>query len=237
MMKRGIIGTVCLSVLIVLSALMGVWDTAVSFGQTAENRSGTFTDPRDGNVYKWVKIGNQIWMAENLRFRPDSGSWCWDHKEENCMLRGRFYDWKTAMQVAPPGWHLPSDQEWKEFEITLGLTPEQADQEGMRMDKDSLTAGKIKLQEAWPDEYEGKSITITNETGFSAVISGFYANDQFTHDGYTGWWSSTEVDDQAWLHHIGFFDNTIGRVFNPKRFAFPVRCVKDQSDPRDSAGD
>lgn len=237
MMKSGITRSVCFSMLILLSALTGIWGTAVSFGQTAENRSGTFTDPRDGDVYKWVKIGNQIWMAENLRFRPDSGSWCWDHKEENCGLRGRFYDWKTAMQAAPRGWHLPSDEEWKELEITLGLTPEQADQEGERIDKDSLIAGKIKLQGAWPDEYEGESITITNETGFSAVITGFYANDEFTHDGYSSWWTSTDVDLKAWIRGIGFFSNFITRIPNKKEFAFSVRCVKDWNDPEDSADD
>jgi uncharacterized protein (TIGR02145 family) len=199
-----------------------------------DDRSGIFTDPRDGNVYKWVKIGNQIWMAENLRFKPDSGSWCWENLEQNCMTKGRLYDWKTAKQVSPPGWHLPSDKEWKELEIALGLTAEQADQEGMRIDKDSLLAGKIKLRDAWPGEYKGKPLTITNETGFSAVITGFFANNEFTHDGYTSWWSSTDHETKAWLRHIGFFDNFIGRVLNPKVFAFAVRCIKDHDDPSNS---
>jgi len=233
--KKTVLRTLLFSAFIVFPALMTLLGPAVVFCQVAATQSGVFTDPRDGNVYKWVTIGHQIWMAENLRFQPDSGSWCWDNKEENCKLRGRFYDWKTAMQVSPPGWHLPSDQEWKELEITLGLTPEQADQEGSRIDKDSLLAGKIKLQEAWPSEYEGKSITITNETGFSAVITGFYANDEFTHDGYASWWSSTDVHSKAWLRHIGFFANFTTRVLNKKEFAFSVRCVKDQDDPEDSA--
>ena len=202
-----------------------------------DGRSGTFTDPRDGNVYKWVRIGNQVWMAENLRFKPDSGSWCWDHKKEECLSKGRFYDWKTAMQVSPTGWHLPSDREWKELEIALGLTSEQADQEGERIDADSLLAGKIKLQDVWPDEYEGNPVTVTNETGFSAVITGFYANGEFTHDGYASWWSSTDDGLKAWIRHIGFFSNFITRVLNKKEFAFSVRCVKDQDDPKESQGE
>ena len=196
-------------------------------GQTTEKKLGTFVDPRDGNVYKWVKIDNQTWMAENLRFKTDSGSWCWENKEENCKSRGRLYNWEAAMQAAPPGWHLPSDEEWKELEKTLGLTKEQVDQEGFRVDKDSLLAGKIKRTDAWPNKYKGKPLIITNETGFSAVITGFYALDEFTHEGYTGWWTSSGNDEYAWLRFIGFFDNTITRVMNKKVFAFPVRCVRN----------
>lgn len=202
---------------------------SITLCQAIDTNSGTFTDPRDGNVYKWVKIGNQVWMAENLRLKTESGSWCWENKEENCRERGRLYDWAAAMKVAPPGWHLPSDEEWKEMEITLGLTREQADQEGFQGDKDGLLAGKIKRKDAWPEKYEGKPISITNETGFSAVPTGLYSNDEFSHDGYTGWWTSDGNDTHAWIRHIGYFDNTIGRVLNRKEFAYPVRCVKDQN--------
>jgi len=202
---------------------------SILYCQTKDKESGTFTDPHDGNVYKWVKIGDQIWMAENLRFETDDGSWCWENKEENCHSRGRLYNWATAMEASPPGWHLPSDDEWKELERTLGLTKEQADQEGFRVDKDGLLAGKIKLKEAWPDKYKENSIIITNETDFSAIKTGLYSNDEFNHDGYTGWWTSDDDDNDthAWIRHIGFFDNTIGRILNRKEFAFPVRCIKD----------
>jgi uncharacterized protein (TIGR02145 family) len=196
--------------------------------QSGGEKFGIFEDPRDGNVYKWVKIGDQIWMAENLRFNTDSGSWCWENKEENCRSRGRLYDWTTAMKVSPPGWHLPSDEEWKELEVALGLSKEQAVQEGFRVDKEGLLAGKIKQKDMWPSEYDGKPIMITNETGFSAIKTGLYSNGEFSHDGYTGWWTSDGNDTHAWIRHIGFFNNTIGRVLNRKEFAFPVRCVKDR---------
>jgi uncharacterized protein (TIGR02145 family) len=206
---------------------------SVSFCQATDTDSGTFTDPRDGDVYNWVKIGSQVWMAENLRFKTESGSWCWENKEENCKERGRLYDWAAAMKAAPPGWHLPSDEEWKEMEMALGLTGEQADQEGFRVDKAGLLAGKIKRKDAWPEKYEGKPISITNETGFSAVPTGLYSNDEFSHDGYTGWWTGDGNDTHAWIRHIGYFDNTIGRVLNRKEFAYPVRCVKDQKSEKD----
>ncbi|MFH2055322.1 MAG: FISUMP domain-containing protein, partial [bacterium] len=209
----------------------------VLLSQTSSSNSGTFTDPRDGSTYRWVKIGDQTWMAENLRYKPTGGSWCWNNEEESCKARGRLYNWAAALQAAPPGWHLPSDDEWKSMEMAVGLSKEQADLDGFRVDPEKLLAGKIKLEGVWPDEYEGSPIVITNESGFSAIKTGFYANDEFTHDPYTGWWSSTESDDYAWIHHIGFFDNTIGRVLNRKVFAFPVRCVKDHSTPEVSGSE
>jgi len=123
------------------------------------------------------------------------------------------------------------------LERTLGLTQEQADQEGFRIDKNGLLAGKIKLIDVWPDKYEENSIIITNETGFSAVKTGLYSNEEFNHDGYTVWWTSDGNDTHAWIRHIGFFDNTIGRVLNRKEFAFSVRCIKDQNDVVDVPDD
>ncbi len=198
-----------------------------SYLPTNEGKSGMYEDPRDGNNYKWIKIGEQIWLAENLRFKTESGSWCWEHKQENCLQRGRLYNWQAAHEAPPPGWHLPSDQEWKELELSLGLTKGQIDLEGFRVDKDSLLAGKIKLVGTWLNEYNGNALYISNATGFSAIPTGFYANDEFTHEGYTAWWSSDGNATHAWIRHIGFHDNTIGRVLNRKEFAFPVRCIKN----------
>jgi len=210
-----------------LLCIVVLWIICTAVSAAEEGRSGTLTDPRDGDVYKWVRIGDQIWMAENLRFEPDSGSWCWENKEENCATRGRLYDWSSAMKAAPPGWHIPSDAEWKKLEIALGLTAEQADQEGMRLDNDSIIAGKVKSKGAWPEEHDGVPLTITNASGFSAVMAGFHALGEFTHDGYAAWWSSTDVGEKAWIRHIGFSDNTFGRTTNRKKFGFSVRCVRD----------
>jgi len=75
-----------------------------------ENK-GEFTDSRDGKVYKYVAIGTQIWMAENLRYET-SNTKCYDDDPENCKIFGILYDWDTAKTICPSGWHLPNDTEW-----------------------------------------------------------------------------------------------------------------------------
>ena len=81
-----------------------------------DKQFGSFTDPRDGKTYKTVKIGNQVWMAENLNYDAGSGSWCY----EDCSQYGRLYNWETAKGVAPQGWHLPSKSEFETLLNNLG---------------------------------------------------------------------------------------------------------------------
>jgi uncharacterized protein (TIGR02145 family) len=84
--------------------------------------AGSFKDKRDGQIYKTVKIGNQVWMAQNLNYAVDNGygSWCYDNEYRNCKKYGRLYTYYTAMNACPSGWHLPSVSEWETLFAYVG---------------------------------------------------------------------------------------------------------------------
>lgn len=73
---------------------------------------GVLVDSRDGKSYRTIRIGSQVWMAENLN-RVTGNSGCYDNDTGNCTKWGRLYDWQTARSACPGGWHLPSDEEWR----------------------------------------------------------------------------------------------------------------------------
>ncbi|MCX6170160.1 MAG: hypothetical protein NTX65_12515 [Ignavibacteriales bacterium] len=105
---------------------------------------GSFLDNRDGRRYKWIRIGNQIIMAENFAYKPDNGKyWAYEDSytlsEDTVAKFGYLYDWETANKVAPDGWHLPTKEEWlalfsdfkkflyKEFYVEWKYLPEKED--------------------------------------------------------------------------------------------------------------
>ncbi len=108
--------------LLILGLLLFI---ACSSSKKTNNNSkpetGNFTDPRDGKTYKTVKVGDQWIMAENLAYKPDNGKfWAYENDESNIAIYGYLYDWETAMNIAPEGWHLPSRKEWMAIQKTLG---------------------------------------------------------------------------------------------------------------------
>ncbi len=197
---------------------------------TGDQKTGTLIDSRDGQSYKTVKIGDQWWMAENLNYNTGN-SWCYDNDLDNCNVYGRLYDWETACNACPDGWHLPTDNEWKILEKELGMSNKDADDTGWRGTNEG---GKLK--EAGTYHWESPNKGVTNSSGFQALPGGYrdYSDGPFSSLGYVAYfWSATEwsvtegVASLAWTRYL-YSDNAgVIRTFNWKSAGFSVRCVQD----------
>jgi len=182
------------------------------------NKKNTFTDKRDNETYKTVNIGNQIFMAENLNFESESGSGTYQNDSSLSKVYGRLYSWKTACEVCPDGWHLPSDKEWTELINYLG--------------GDSIAGGKMKTQDIllWKMPNTGA----TNNSGFTALPSGYgiytIVHSEFHRMGEnTYFWSSTINDEgHVWARTLDFKKESVKRDwFSSSGYYLSVRCVRD----------
>jgi uncharacterized protein (TIGR02145 family) len=186
---------------------------------TAEISEGnTFTDTRDGKIYKSVKIGKQTWMAENLNYKTGD-SYCYNDNEANCKKYGRLYDWNTAVKACPSGWHLPSSEEWNKLLETAG-------------GKD-VAGKKLKSKTGW-DDNKSKSGNGTDEFGFSAMPGGYryysIIGEGFDFIGYQSiWWSATESDGESRYEewNIESSRDSMNNNSNNNETGFSVRCVQD----------
>ena len=184
---------------------------------------GSFTDPRDGQVYDTLQIGSQTWFVDNLNYEVDS-SWWYNNDADNGKKYGRLYTWDAAQGACPDGWHLPTDDEWKTLESYVGLRHDLLDLMGWR----GFDEGKkLKATSGW--EYHGNG---TNSTGFSALPAGFRdVNGDFASLGeIEAWWAATEYSvntEQGWWHGLEAQVNLIGRNVINKDNAISVRCLKD----------
>jgi len=169
-------------------------------------------DMRDGNIYKIVKIGNQWWMAENLRFKSDSGCWWYEEYPGFKKLFGGYYSFEVAKKVCPAGWHLPSDEEWQVLVDTLG--------------GEKVAGGKLKLKSVWMEPNAGA----TNETGFSAVPGGFRDLDStFVMPGYiANYWTSTPTTWRSvYIRAAGHDNPGMGLGDYKPASGVNVRCIRD----------
>ncbi len=180
-------------------------------GQT----KGTFTDARDGHIYAWVKIGNQTWMAENLRFDAKVGSWVYNNDSTMLVTFGRLYNWKTAKSSCPKGWHMPSDKEWGVLIQTLG-GPGEAGLKMIAMDTVIKVPGHLSAPGVSP---------------FSPLLSGIRHPDG-TCIGVNYWggcWSADKTNDTV-ANNVLFAHGRkdLGLGTNDKNAGFSVRCVKSK---------
>lgn len=196
----------------------------------------SFKDPRDGYIYKTVKIGDQIWLAENLNTELFSDGnpigyleddWEWEKAGKSCKpawcfynnsynnrkVYGNLYNWYAAVHpsgLAPLGWHIPSDKEFMQLIEYLGIDD---------------CESNIRSLSYWPNH-----INATNNSGFSGVPAGFRNNNgRFEGIGKEAtWWSKTEYPPD-WASTLPLSKLAIqkGKIISFKPTGYPVRCIKD----------
>jgi uncharacterized protein (TIGR02145 family) len=198
----------------------------------------------DGNTYRTIKIGNQYWMAENLkvtRYRngdaiPNvtdgetwahltAGAFCnYDNNANNVTTYGRLYNWYAVIDsrnIAPAGWHVPSDADWKTLARYLG--------------GEDIAGGKMK--ETGTTHWQSPNTGATNESGFSALPGG-----ERSYSGvfnalrlYANFWSSSEVNTynaSYWdINHdtsiLPDYFSILSAMYEYKQAGFSIRLVRD----------
>lgn len=198
--------------------------------------NSTVTDI-DGNVYQTVTIGTQVWMAENLKVThyrngdaisnvADSAEWTglttgayceYAFDLNNVATYGRLYNWYAvadSRNIAPIGWHVPTDAEWQTLADYLGGS--------------SVAGGKLK--ETGTTHWLSPNTGATNESGFSALPGGY--SDYYGYFTYVGnyalFWLSTEFKSlSAWYRSLYYYYSDISRSYYSKKGGFSVRCIRD----------
>lgn len=222
-----------------------------SFTTKKALQTGTMQD-NDGNTYKTVKIGNQWWMAENLKvthyqngeeipYLQTDNDWEASNDGARCAANndpttvdtyGYLYNWyalNDSRSIATAGWHVPSDDEWKELEMYLGMSQSDADDLFWRG-----TDEGAKLKEAGSVHWETPN-DATNESGFCALPAGLrdYDGSYRSSLHLLGlYWTATEASPN-WISNAGFYRElnyaipTIYRQAIDKRYGYSVRLVKN----------
>jgi uncharacterized protein (TIGR02145 family) len=190
----------------------------------------------EGQTYKTVGIGTQLWMAENLNYAVDS-SWCYDNEPDSCAKYGRLYQWTSAMDIdtaynrttwggsdvnhrgiCPEDWHLPSNDDWQTL---YDYVDANNGNEGV--------GTSLKSSSGW-EAYSGVA-TGTDLFGFSALPAGSRDDGYLNIAGFSAFfWTATEYDGSranSWslLYSYGSFSD--GMTNNKDLAGFSVRCLKD----------
>jgi len=211
-------------------------DVQIAF---TENGVGPVLTDYDGNTYKTVIIGTQLWMAENLKVTKEADgtaiplvtddtdwanlenndtdkAYCYYSNSTDSLAKyGALYTYAAAKDACPTGWHLPSDAEWTELETYIAN------------DGHSGTEGTaLKSISGWYNSGNG-----TDDYGFSALPGGIRHIDDGAFGGVGGsgyWWSSTEhSSSNAYLRYLDYNYASVRRYSGNKSNGVSVRCVRD----------
>jgi len=216
---------------------------------------GTFTDSRDGHTYKTVQIGSQVWMAENLKYLPEVHSYAEFVTQNNSKLPGYgvylydgsdvataksqanyttygvLYNWYAVNSgtIAPTGWHVPTEAEWRE--LSNYLINNGYGYEGSGDDIAKSLASKTNWDSSDYEGTPGNAPENNNSTGFTALPGGYryYVSGFFIYIGEYGfWWSSTKYnEDIAYSRSLYSYDKGLASYGSDKGHGFSVRLVRD----------
>jgi uncharacterized protein (TIGR02145 family) len=211
----------------------------------------TFTDTRDNHEYKTIKIGDQVWMAENLAYLPavnpsssisstvpmyyvygyEGTDVATAKQVTNCATYGVLYNWPAAKSACPDGWHIPADAEWTQlanFLINNGY--------GYGGDGNDI-AKALAATSGWvysgTEGTPGNNILSNNTCGFSGLPGGdCHPTKVFEHIGDRGfWWSSTEITvsfgTYQWSRILASNYSSLTPSYFYKGYGFSVRCIRD----------
>ena len=227
------------------------YGSTMSFTTYEAGTIGMVTDI-DGNVYQIVKISNQWWMAENLKVThyrngeaiptiTNNSEWAGFRSSAYCIYNndninietyGLLYNWFAVNEsrgLAPVGWHIPTDEEWKELEMYLGMSQSEADNDYSWRGTDE--GGKLK--ETGTSHWNSPNDGATNESGFSALPGGFrsYGVGTYSNIGDNAYfWLSTEKENSdynSWARELGNYTSKIFRIDHGRVNGFSVRCVRN----------
>lgn len=190
----------------------------------------TFTDDRDGHVYRTVKIGNQIWMAENMAIKlDDSYSPNGDYK--NIQKYGRLYTWRSAQKACPPGWHLPTIADFESLLKASGSNDNKV------MPNPAFLALVAKDDLVWDHDYKNQ---VTNSIGFSALPAGYYYAGDYDYDDscfYGGgyyrfgqgayFWTGENYGSRFCNYYLGLGNGNAYVDEDDEASGHSVRCIKD----------
>jgi uncharacterized protein (TIGR02145 family) len=204
--------------------------------------------PYEGQTYNTVQIFSQCWLRENLNAGIMIGAnlnqtnnqvlekYCYGNQPDSCVKYGGLYQWDELMQyclqqgtqgICPPGWHVPSDEEWKVLEGAVdsqyGIGDTIWDDWGYRGSEAGLN---LKMGTGWLNNGNG-----TNLYGFSGLPGGIrYSDGHFNMAGEMGFWwtSTTSAGDDSWRRSLHCDAHGAGREGTFKNYGFSVRCLKDE---------
>ena len=178
---------------------------------------GEYLDVRDTQVYRTVQIGEQVWMAQNLNYKNDNQSFCFDSDTLYCKEKGRLYTWENALKVCPEGWHLPDSSEYNAL-----IDFVEKNNNGLPTKK-SLTSGTFNIF--------GFSIIL----GSGYVVRGEYSNEG-GGNGNSYFWTASETDGLdssrppetfARARGIRTSSNALVKLSWEKIHALAIRCIQN----------